>query len=155
MKKLSATKVGTSALPDLVFFTDRDLGKRFPAILREAGLRVEPYHEHFSSPTVSDEEWLRFVGEKGWVAISHDVRQTVNPVERDAAMRSGVKIFYVIGSGSYPALTEPVIATIDQIRRMVAKHPDAFLAKISRAGGGLPARVKMHMTYAQWLKNVR
>ena len=31
-----------------VFFTDRDLGKRFPAILRDAGLTVERHADHFA-----------------------------------------------------------------------------------------------------------
>jgi hypothetical protein len=31
-------------VPERVFFTDRDLGaKIFPGLLREAGLRVEPF----------------------------------------------------------------------------------------------------------------
>lgn len=30
-----------------VFFTDRDLGKRFPDILREAGLTVQRHVDHF------------------------------------------------------------------------------------------------------------
>lgn len=31
-----------------VLFTDRDLGKRFPAILGEAGFNVERYGDHFA-----------------------------------------------------------------------------------------------------------
>jgi hypothetical protein len=31
----------------VVFFTDRDLGTQFPAILSAAGLRVEKHADHF------------------------------------------------------------------------------------------------------------
>jgi hypothetical protein len=34
-----------------VFFTDRDLGKRFPEILRAAGLTVQRHSDHFEPET--------------------------------------------------------------------------------------------------------
>jgi len=48
----------------VVFFTDRDLGKRFPAILASAGLDVERHHDLFP-PDGSDEQWLEYVGTQG------------------------------------------------------------------------------------------
>jgi hypothetical protein len=57
----------------LVYFTDRDLGKIFPAVLSQAGLTVERHHDHFA-PDCPDEEWLAAVGSPGWVAITHDTR---------------------------------------------------------------------------------
>ena len=38
----------------LVFFTDRDLGKKFPELLRAEGIQVEMHADHFA-PTASDE----------------------------------------------------------------------------------------------------
>lgn len=40
-----------------IYFTDRDLGKRFPEILADAGLRVERHHDLFPADG-SDEQWL-------------------------------------------------------------------------------------------------
>jgi uncharacterized protein (DUF433 family) len=40
--------------PEIVFFTDRDLGHQFPAILRDAGLRVERHTDH-CPPNCPDE----------------------------------------------------------------------------------------------------
>ena len=40
-----------------VWFTDRDLGKRFPEILTAAGLTVERHHDLFP-PYGPDEQWL-------------------------------------------------------------------------------------------------
>jgi hypothetical protein len=56
----------------LVYFTDRDLGKKFPEILRAAGLSVERHADHFRHDT-PDEVWLRETGKKGWIAVG--VRQ--------------------------------------------------------------------------------
>lgn len=69
-----------------VFFTDRDLGKRFPEILSAAGLQVERHADHFA-PDASDEEWLALVGSRGWVAVSHDRRIRYKPYELGAVLR--------------------------------------------------------------------
>jgi len=47
-----------------VYFTDRDLGKRFPEILRSGGLTVERHGDHFA-PDTADEVWLEAVGKRG------------------------------------------------------------------------------------------
>jgi hypothetical protein len=57
----------------LVFFTDRDLGKRFPEILAAAGLAVERHEDRFPHDC-SDELWLEYVGNQGRIAITHDRR---------------------------------------------------------------------------------
>lgn len=62
-----------------VFFTDRDLGKQFPARLREAGLQVERHADHFQ-PATPDEVWLPEVGRRGWVVLTHDERIRYKPV---------------------------------------------------------------------------
>jgi hypothetical protein len=41
-----------------VYFTDRDLGLRFPEILRDAGFAVERHRDHFAHDA-PDEEWPR------------------------------------------------------------------------------------------------
>lgn len=61
-----------------VYFTDRDLGKKFGQILRDAGLTVERHGDHFAHDC-PDEEWLQGVGERQWVAITHDRRIRYKP----------------------------------------------------------------------------
>ena len=56
-----------------VYFTDRDLGKQFPGILAQSGFAVERHDQHFAYDA-ADEKWLRFVGERGWIAVTHDRR---------------------------------------------------------------------------------
>lgn len=57
------------ALPDL--FLDRSLGRIVvPSLLRAAGLRLTTLAEYYGIPAdeaVSDEEWLRLAGARGWV----------------------------------------------------------------------------------------
>ncbi len=42
---------------EYTYFIDRDLGARFPALLRAAGLKVERLDEHFP-PDAPDDVWL-------------------------------------------------------------------------------------------------
>jgi len=74
-----------------VFFTDRDLGTRFPEILKGAGLALERHADHFR-PDCPDEEWLAEVGKREWVALTHDARIRYKPNERAAVIRHRVRI---------------------------------------------------------------
>jgi len=44
-----------------IYFTDRDLGRKFPGILAAAGLVVER-HEALFPPDGTDEQWLEYCG---------------------------------------------------------------------------------------------
>jgi hypothetical protein len=89
--------------PAQVFFTDRDLGKKFPAILREGGLTVERHADHFPADC-PDEDWLREVGHKGWIAVTHDQRIRYKPNELAAVIDNRVALLVVIGQVPYPEL---------------------------------------------------
>ena len=75
----------------VVFFTDRDLGKDFPRILREADLTVERHDDHFRSDT-PDEEWLTEVGRRGWIAITHDKRIRYNRTNWPRSSGTGCRL---------------------------------------------------------------
>lgn len=55
------------------FFTDRNLGRRFPEVLREAGLEVTA-HDDLFSPTTEDVTWIPDVARRGLVAVTQDSR---------------------------------------------------------------------------------
>lgn len=112
----------------VVFFTDRDLGKRFPEVLRSAGLQVERHHDLFPE-TFADEEWLRHVGEKGRVAITHDARIRYKPNELAAVQRYRVALFVVIGKLPYPKLAENFVYSLKQF---LSQHKPPFIAKVYR-----------------------
>jgi hypothetical protein len=69
---------------NFVYFTDRDLGKRFPEILRSAGLAVERHTDHFRDDT-PDDVWLEAVGKNGRIALTHDHRIRYKPNERESS----------------------------------------------------------------------
>jgi hypothetical protein len=62
----------------IVYFTDRDLGLKFPEVLKQAGLTVERHRDHFKDDA-ADEEWLAEVGRRNWVAITHNSRIRYHP----------------------------------------------------------------------------
>ncbi len=114
-----------------VFFTDRDLGKQFPARLREAGLQVERHADHFL-PSTPDEEWLPEVGRRGWVVLTHDERIRYKPNERAAVMRHGVALLVVQGQAPYPQLAEWFVQTLPCIEAFVTAHAPPYIAKVQR-----------------------
>jgi hypothetical protein len=90
----------------VVFFTDRDLGLKFPAILREGGLRVERHADHFAHDC-ADADWLREVSARGWVAITHDGRIRYKPNELAAIVVHKVSLLVVVGKAPHPDLARP------------------------------------------------
>ncbi len=115
----------------LTFFTDRDLGKQFPSILSAAGLTVERHKDYFADDA-SDEEWLEAIGEKGWIAISHNLRIRYMPNERDAVVRHRVSLLIVIGKAPLPQLAQAFVKTYPRIERFLAEHTPPFIAKVYR-----------------------
>lgn len=115
-----------------VYFTDRDLGKQFPAILAAAGLQVERHHDLFP-PDGSDEQWLEHCGHKGRVAITHDLRIRYKVNELDAVMRNNVALLVMIGRAPYPELAKSFVAMLPKLEAFLDKHKPPFIAKVYRA----------------------
>lgn len=126
----------------VVFFTDRDLGSRFPEILAAAGLTVERHRDHFA-PDCEDEVWLQAIGQRGWVALTHDRRIRYKPNERSAVMRHSVALLVVMGHAPYPDLARDFVATLPRIRRFLARNRPPFIAKVYRPSPREAAR-KLH-----------
>lgn len=115
-----------------VFFTDRDLGKRFPAILAAAGRTVERHDERFA-PDVTDEEWLEYVGRNDRVAITHDQRIRYKPNEREAVLRHRVRLLVVVGKAPLPDLAHGFVRTLSRIEAFLESHEAPFIAKVYRS----------------------
>jgi hypothetical protein len=121
----------TSEQPEIVFFTDRDLGHQFPAILRESGLRVERHADH-CDPDCSDEDWLKVVASQGWVAVTHDARIRYKPNELAAVVGHRVALLVVIGHAPHPELAQSFVATAPQISRFLAEYRPPVIGKVYR-----------------------
>jgi hypothetical protein len=114
-----------------VFFTDRNLGQKFPDILRAAGINVERHADHFAD-NCPDEDWLRAIGERRWVAISHDQRIRYKPNELAAVMQHRVALLVVVGHAPYAQLAHAFVATHARILRFIEQHQPPYIAKIYR-----------------------
>lgn len=116
-------------MPDTVFFTDRDLGKQFPAILAAAGIQVDRHADHFADDAI-DEEWIAAVASRGWIAVSHDRRISRRPNERDAVFEAGLGLLLVVGKAPYPELARNFVVTIRRIEAFLDRHQPPFIARV-------------------------
>lgn len=141
----------------LVFFTDRDLGKEIlPSLLRENGLVVERYDDHFD-PTTPDDEWLPEVGRRGWLVLTRDKRIRYKRNEQDAVMQAGVGLFVLVGCTSHRELAENFIATIHRVETFIERHHPPFIAKIYCPSSSSthkkhrpPGQIRLWLSYDQW-----
>ena len=125
-----------------IFFTDRDLGKQFPAILSSSGLAVERHADLFA-PDGPDEQWLEYCGKKQRIAISHNLRIRYTPNELAAVMRHRVALLIVIGDARLASLAFNFVNSVQRIEAFVAAHQPPYIAKVYRA---LPADLARNPT---------
>jgi hypothetical protein len=116
----------------VVYFTDRNLGKQFPEILRAAGLTVERHDDHFG-PSTPDAEWLQLVGRRRWIAITRDLRIRYKKNELDAIIAHRVAMLAIVGKAPFADLARSFVATERRIERFVANHSPPYIAKVYRA----------------------
>lgn len=157
MKKPSDTKPSLS-LRDLTFFTDRDLGKLVPRILRENDLVVEPYFDHFPERVkVPDNEWLALVAEKGWVALSHDdnIRRDREAVR--TIMEHKGRLFILRGSVTSRELASLFLEAAESVLDILEKNlHQAFIANVRRSahqGGIVQSGAHLMLTFEDWARS--
>jgi hypothetical protein len=115
----------------VVFFTDRDLGLQFPAILRDTGLQVERHADHFP-PGCPDDVWLKEAASRGWVALTHDRRIRYKPNELAAVIGHRVSLLVIVGQAPHADLAKSFVATLDRVLAFIADHPPPVIGKVYR-----------------------
>lgn len=115
-----------------VYFTDRDLGKKFPSILSAAGLIVER-HDDLFPPDGSDEQWLEYCGTNDRIAITHNQRIRYTPNELAAVIRHRVVLLVVIGHAPFPELAHNFVRTLPRIEAFMESRKPPYIAKVYRA----------------------
>jgi hypothetical protein len=116
-----------------VFFIDRDLGRRFPAILREAGITVEVHDDHYpGEDKPADHEWLEMIAQRGWVAVSHDANIRHTSRSRQAIEEGGARLIVVKGRAKTAELAQNFVRTYPAIGRFVQQHQGPWIAKLYR-----------------------
>ena len=133
-----------------VWFTDRDLGKRFPEILTAAGLTLERHHDVFP-PAGSDEQWLEHCGRNGRIAITHNERIRYTPNELAAVVRHRVALLVVVGKVPLADLARNFVDTLPKIDAFLDGHEAPCIAKIYRPSPSDLARDSLVMgSIALW-----
>jgi len=133
-KKRSATN-SSKLLDQFVFFIDRSLGRKAVAeALRTAGVQVE-VHDDYLPQGAKDEEWLSYVGERKWVALTQDARIRYHELEFKALYRAKVRAFVLtaksLRGGENAAI---IVKSLPAMLRFLAKHDGPFVARINRSG---------------------
>lgn len=115
----------------VVYFTDRDLGLKFPDTLRAVGLDVQLHRDHFS-PTTPDDEWLAIVSDRRWVAVTHDARIRYKPNELAAVVRHRARVLVMVGKAPLSVLADSFVRTQPRIEDFLAKHEAPLVGKVYR-----------------------
>ncbi len=116
---------------EVVYFTDRDLGHRFPEKLRAAGLRVERHDDHFDQLT-PDSEWIAEIGRRGWVAVTRDKRIRYSPLAIETLMTSGARLFVIVGRLTNDEAADVFVKQGKRIERLLGKERRPFIGKVRR-----------------------
>ena len=116
---------------------------------------MECHDDYFPDTRTQDVVWLPEVASRGWIALSHNKAIRHVESERDAAMRAGLALFFVIGK-RHEDYKKNLIVTMPLIVAFREKHQPPFIAKIHRPKtqfpvGSRPGRVEMDLTKEQWL----
>ena len=122
-----------------IYFTDRDLGNRFPDILQDAGLKVERHADHFVH-NAPDEEWLEEVSRRGWIALTHNRRIRYTPNQLQAVIDHRVSLLVIVGHAPFADLANAFVVTLSRIERFLERHEPPFIAKVYRPSPAEAAR---------------
>lgn len=120
----------------LVFFVDRALGKKaVPDALRAAGEQVEVHADHFPE-AAPDADWLRVVGERGWIVLSKDKRIRYRRNETDAIQAARVRAFFLAVSKNLTGqeMGEIFVRSLPAMKQLVESAPPPFIAHVYRDG---------------------
>jgi hypothetical protein len=92
------------------------------------------HDDHFLQDA-RDEEWLREVGQRGWIVLTRDDRIRYRLHERTALLQAGVRAFVLARrSLSGPAMAEAFVQALPAMRRFVERYQAPFIARVTQTG---------------------
>lgn len=112
---------------------NRSLGQKVvPDSLRALGLNVEVHDAHLP-PDSTDEKWLRYVGEKGWIAITQDSPIRYQQNELDALIAANVCTFLLNVKNLRGHENAAIIhKAMPNMEKFIASHEPPFVASTTR-----------------------
>lgn len=116
---------------------------------------MELHDDHFPDPRTRDEVWLPEVAKRGWIALSGNKAIREVKEQRDAAMRGGLALFFLIGRPHHSVLIPNIVRTAGRVIQFREKREPPFIANVHRPPlkypvGSRPGSVEMSLTKAQW-----
>ncbi|MCY4590231.1 MAG: hypothetical protein OXE86_06635 [Alphaproteobacteria bacterium] len=120
-------------LPTL--FLDRNLGKHIvSARLRDAGVHVEVHDDRFAIDA-PDEEWIRSVARRGWVAVTRDRNLRYRAHEMNSIREHAARVIVIrMKNASGVAMADLLIRSLPRIAQFVAATPAPFVVAITSNG---------------------
>lgn len=134
--------------PTLYF--DRSLGKALPEALRllqvpnvihhhsppeAAGLKRRRGHNGMFADNAPDDEWLSFVGQRGWIGFSQDYSMHREAAPLAAIRQNNTKVFYLWGAEANRwAKMRAFAEAFDRIIAEAVATKRPFVRRITKAG---------------------
>jgi len=135
-RKSKKRSAASSTRPDgFVLFLDRCLGRHVVAeALRTAGSEVEVHADHFREDA-PDDEWLDWVGRKGWLVLTKDKRIRYRQTEFEAVVQANVRLF-VLTAGNVTAMEmgEIFAKALRGMNSLAGNHDAPFVARVTKGG---------------------
>ena len=136
-KKLKKQSDASSKPPhkNFTFFLDRNFGNfKIVEALRDSGYQVEIHDDHLDTKA-PDEEWIKFVSKRGWLAITKDKRIKYRASEIYAIREYGARVLVVRAKNTTGEdVAAILLKSYHRIQRFAAKTKPPFIAGIDRSG---------------------
>ena len=107
-----------------------------PEALRQAGANVIVHQVHFANRQgIKDNEWLRELGQRGWIVLTKDKNFKRRPLELEALLAGGVRAFFLSATNlSTEDVAQTFVDALGRIRRICDVHAGPFIARVTRMG---------------------
>lgn len=122
---------------ELTFYFDRCFGKKFPSILEQAKppFKIQSHYICKFPDDMKDDDWLSYVGQKGWIVFSLDHKFHKNKTEAAAIKQHNIGCFYLDGasSGTWERLIS-FARGYSKVEDVIRAEKKPFLFHVGRSG---------------------
>lgn len=82
---------------------------------------------------IKDDEWLREIGQRGWIVLTKDKNFKRRPLEREAILTAGVRAFFLSATNlSTEQTAQTFVDALPRMRRICTKYSGPFIARVTR-----------------------
>lgn len=118
-----------------VLYLDRNLGKHVIAsALQAAGHSVEVHDDHLPGDA-PDEQWIKLVGDRGWIALTKDKNIRYRHAEFEAIREHGARVVVIRAKNLVGQdLANLVVKYHERIQKFASINESPFVAGLDRTG---------------------